>query len=101
VNDPGSAWSSPLWPKIQRVLIIDRLAANPTPDVPLDLCRSLSSLADGFDRLHQRRPLDDPLIATLIAAGSIGLGELTARTIHAHRRRCVSLGRNALPILVL
>jgi ribose-phosphate pyrophosphokinase len=49
----------PVFPKVQRVLITDSLAAQPIPDVPLEVVSIAPLLADGIDRLHNRRPLDD------------------------------------------
>lgn len=49
----------PVFPKIRRVLITDSLAAQPIPDVPLEVVSIAPLLADGIDRLHKGRPLDD------------------------------------------
>jgi ribose-phosphate pyrophosphokinase len=49
----------PVFPKVQRVLITDSLAAQSIPDVPLEVVSIAPLLADGIDRLHNRRPLDD------------------------------------------
>ncbi|MEX0796313.1 MAG: ribose-phosphate pyrophosphokinase [Acidimicrobiia bacterium] len=53
--------ADPVFPKIRRVLITDSVAARPTPDtdVPLEVVSIAPLLADGIDRLHQGRPLDD------------------------------------------
>lgn len=49
----------PVFPEIQRVLITDSVAARPIPGVPLDVVSIAPLLADGIERLHNRRPLDD------------------------------------------
>lgn len=49
----------PVFPKIQRVLITDSLAAQPILDVPLEVVSIAPLLADGIDRLHNRGSLDD------------------------------------------
>ncbi|HSJ85433.1 MAG TPA: ribose-phosphate pyrophosphokinase [Acidimicrobiia bacterium] len=49
----------PIFPTIQHVLVTDSVAARPIPDVPLEVVSIASLLADGIERLHNRRPLDD------------------------------------------
>lgn len=49
----------PVFPRIQRVLITDSVAARPIPGVPLDVVSIAPLLADGIEGLHNRRSLDD------------------------------------------
>lgn len=49
----------PVFPEIRRVLTTDSLAVHPVPDVPLEVVSIAPLLADGIDRLHTRRPMDD------------------------------------------
>jgi len=49
----------PIFPNIQHVLVTDSVAARPIPGVPLEVVSIASLLADGIDRLHQRRPPAD------------------------------------------
>lgn len=49
----------PVFPRIQRVLITDSVAARPKPEVPLEVVSVAPLLADGIERLHNRWPLDD------------------------------------------
>jgi len=49
----------PVFPKVQRMLITDSVAAKPTPEVPLEVVSIAPLLADGIDRLHNRRLLVD------------------------------------------
>jgi ribose-phosphate pyrophosphokinase len=52
----------PVFPKVERMLVTDSLAVKLTPDVPLEVVSIAPLLADGIDRLHSRRPLDDLLM---------------------------------------
>jgi ribose-phosphate pyrophosphokinase len=58
----GTNKQGPVFPKVRRLLITDSLATKPPSDLPLEVVSIAPLLADGIERLHSRRPLDDLLM---------------------------------------
>jgi ribose-phosphate pyrophosphokinase len=52
----------PVFPQVQSMVITDSLATKAALEVPHDVVSIAPLVAEGIDRLHSRRPLDDLLI---------------------------------------